>query len=364
MQRNYKDSRFRKSYSFHTKNRYSISHLNTLEENNCIIISFSKGAFSYTKSIIIKCHIFFGTKTPEIYVHPIKQIYSFALHSNCDICKFWLNHFTIIDNKFPKEKLAKVLFSGENPVLLIFSPYLKRVITYSDLVNEDSVNKCIIKKDMPNFGNIFISGRFDHSYINKNDYLLDLFKILTKSEWNNLNDTDTLNARCSIFMNFVNENDLDNVKGMFQDEIYEKINKICSCIKHRNYNLFPDKFKSNERGFFNSNNFNMSRIPNCNEKAVNINSINSNYGKENIVINLSDDDDDNDSEFIGNEIQLISENIQINDLKNKILKSDEKKKEVNKEKKKKKEKAKIVKSSDEMLKKKRKSVNKLSISEY
>ncbi len=220
-------------------NNYTPEDFN-LKENCCVVFSFSKSAYCYTKNIMIKSHIFFSPKKPEIYLHPIRKIFSICLHPKCDICKFWISKY--IDGN-PKliTKVTEVLYNGQSPILLMFSPYLRQLILYSDMVNKELINATIIKKVMPYSGNLFISAQIDVSYNNQRLELLKIFKELTENSWSDMNDKDFAVARCSVFMNFVNENDIYYVEQIFPKETYDIIVKICSYIKYKNYLLFPKK---------------------------------------------------------------------------------------------------------------------------
>lgn len=220
-------------------NNYTPNDFN-LKEKCCVVLSFSKSAYCYTKNIMIKSHIFFSPKKPEIYLHPIRKIFSICLHPNCDICKFWISKY-IDGNPELITKLTEVLYNGKSPILLMFSPYLRQLILYSDMVNKELINSTIIKKVMPNCGNLFISAQIDVSYNNKRLELLKIFKDLTENSWSDMNDRNFAVARCSVFMNFVNENDIFYVEQIFPKETYDIIVKICSYIKYKNYLLFPKK---------------------------------------------------------------------------------------------------------------------------
>ena len=230
-------------------NNYTPEDFN-LKENCCVVFSFSKSAYCYTKNIMIKSHIFFSPKKPEIYLHPIRKIFSICLHPKCDICKFWISKY--IDGN-PKliTKVTEVLYNGQSPILLMFSPYLRQLILYSDMVSKELINATIIKKVMPYSGNLFISAQIDVSYNNQRLELLKIFKELTENSWSDMNDKDFAVARCSVFMNFVNENDIYYVEQIFPKETYDIIVKICSYIKYKNYVLFPKKLNIYTRGFYN-----------------------------------------------------------------------------------------------------------------
>ena len=220
-------------------NNYTPDDFN-LKEKCCVVLSFSKSAYCYTKNIMIKSHIFFSIQKPEIYLHPIRKIFSICLHPNCEVCKFWISKY-IDGNPEIITKLTDVLYNGKSPILLMFSPYLRQLILYSDLVNKELINSTIIKKVMPNFGNLFISAQIDVSYNNKRLELLKIFKDISENSWSDMNDKNLAVARCSVFMNFVNENDIYYVEQIFPKETYDIIVKICSYIKYKNYLLFPKK---------------------------------------------------------------------------------------------------------------------------
>ena len=286
-------------------NNYTPEDFN-LKENCCVVFSFSKSAYCYTKNIMIKSHIFFSPKKPEIYLHPIRKIFSICLHPKCDICKFWISKY--IDGN-PKliTKVTEVLYNGQSPILLMFSPYLRQLILYSEMVNKELINATIIKKVMPYSGNLFISAQIDVSYNNQRLELLKIFKELTENSWSDMNDKDFAVARCSVFMNFVNENDIYYVKQIFPKETYDIIVKICSYIKYKNYVLFPKKLNIYTRGFYN-------------KKLLNDNK-NLTKTKKNTNTNLSED-----SDSLMEEMNLSSESTKMNDSINSNFKFDENKK--------------------------------------
>ena len=305
MSKTHKHYKYKKYHYSHSPiNNFSLEKLDSINENCCIVLSFNKYLFSNIKNIIIKCHIFFGEKNIELYLHPISKIYAISLHSNCDICKYWITEF-IEGYKIKIAKLSEILFSGKNPVLLLFSPYLNHIILFSDIVNNIIINKNVVKKIMPKFGNIFISSRINNTYNYTNSELINIFRNLTENNWINLTDKDCIIARCSFFMNFVNENDIKFVKDIFPIDIYNKIVSICSYIKYTNKNLFSKILNICEKELFNINDVNNVKDKIENDKKSNIND------KENNIINLSDDDGEDDS--LIEEFNLSSESIKIND---------------------------------------------------
>ncbi len=285
-------------------NNYTPEDFN-LKENCCVVFSFSKSAYCYTKNIMIKSHIFFSPKKPEIYLHPIRKIFSICLHPKCDICKFWISKY--IDGN-PKliTKVTEVLYNGQSPILLMFSPYLRQLILYSDMVNKELINATIIKKVMPYSGNLFISAQIDVSYNNQRLELLKIFKELTENSWSDMNDKDFAVARCSVFMNFVNENDIYYVEQIFPKETYDIIVKICSYIKYKNYVLFPKKLNIYTRGFYN--------------KKLLKDKKNLTETKKNTNTNLSED-----SDSLMEEMNLSSESTKMNDSLNSNFKINENK---------------------------------------
>ena len=254
---------------------------------------------------MIKSHIFFSPKKPEIYLHPIRKIFSICLHPKCDICKFWISKY--IDGN-PKliTKVTEVLYNGQSPILLMFSPYLRQLILYSDMVNKELINATIIKKVMPYSGNLFISAQIDVSYNNQRLELLKIFKELTENSWSDMNDKDFAVARCSVFMNFVNENDIYYVEQIFPKETYDIIVKICSYIKYKNYVLFPKKLNIYTRGFYNKKLLNDKK--------------NLTENKKNTNTNLSED-----SDSLMEEMNLSSESTKMNDSLNSNFKINESK---------------------------------------
>lgn len=285
-------------------NNYTPEDFN-LKENCCVVFSFSKSAYCYTKNIMIKSHIFFSPKKPEIYLHPIRKIFSICLHPKCDICKFWISKY--IDGN-PKliTKVTEVLYNGQSPILLMFSPYLRQLILYSDMVSKELINATIIKKVMPYSGNLFISAQIDVSYNNQRLELLKIFKELTENSWSDMNDKDFAVARCSVFMNFVNENDIYYVEQIFPKETYDIIVKICSYIKYKNYVLFPKKLNIYTRGFYNKKLLNDKK--------------NLTETKKNTNTNLSED-----SDSLMEEMNLSSESTKMNDSLNSNFKINENK---------------------------------------
>ena len=285
-------------------NNYTPEDFN-LKENCCVVFSFSKSAYCYTKNIMIKSHIFFSPKKPEIYLHPIRKIFSICLHPKCDICKFWISKY--IDGN-PKliTKVTEVLYNGQSPILLMFSPYLRQLILYSDMVNKELINATIIKKVMPYSGNLFISAQIDVSYNNQRLELLKIFKELTENSWSDMNDKDFAVARCSVFMNFVNENDIYYVEQIFPKETYDIIVKICSYIKYKNYVLFPKKLNIYTRGFYNKKLLNDKK--------------NLTETKKNTNTNLSED-----SDSLMEEMNSSSESTKMNDSLNSNFKINENK---------------------------------------
>ena len=340
MKKTHKYYHYRKNHYSHSQiNNYSLEKLDSIKENCCIVLTFNKYIFSNIKSIIIKCHIFFGEQNPELYLNPITKIYAISLHSNCEICKYWITEF-IEGYKIKIEKLSDILFSGKNPVLLLFSPYLNRIILFSDIVNNNIINKNIVKKIMPKYGNIFISSWINNSYKYNNKELIYKFRNLTEHNWNNLTDKNCIIARCSFFMNFVNENDIEFVKDIFPSYIYSKIANICSYIKYTNNNLVSKILNICEKELFNINDVN-------NVKIIKDDIQNYSNDKENNIINLSDDEGDDDDSLI-EEFNLSSESIKINDYEKSILEIDNGKSSQ------KKANIEINKNSNYMLKKKRK----------
>ena len=285
-------------------NNYTPEDFN-LKENCCVVFSFSKSAYCYTKNIMIKSHIFFSPKKPEIYLHPIRKIFSICLHPKCDICKFWISKY--IDGN-PKliTKVTEVLYNGQSPILLMFSPYLRQLILYSDMVSKELINATIIKKVMPYSGNLFISAQIDVSYNNQRLELLKIFKELTENSWSDMNDKDFAVARCSVFMNFVNENDIYYVEQIFPKETYDIIVKICSYIKYKNYVLFPKKLNIYTRGFYNKKLLNDKK--------------NLTETKKNTNTNLSED-----SDSLMEEMNSSSESTKMNDSLNSNFKINENK---------------------------------------
>jgi len=328
----------KKHYSLRTINSYSIEQLTSIKENSCIVLSFSKRAFSYIKTIIIKCHIFFGIKNPEIYLHPISNIYAISLHSNCEICKYWITKF-IEGNEITIEKISEILFTGKNPVLLELPSYLEQIISFSDIINSNIINKNIEKKYMPNFGNIYIDSRIIYFTKFSNNELIDIFKTMTKNSWNNLTDNNCVIARCCFYMNFSKEKDIVIVKDIFPSDIFDKIIKICSYIKYTNNNIFSKILNIYEQELFNIKDIiNDEKYNSEDNKEKNIND------KEKNIINLSDDDDS-----LIEEINVSSESIKKNELENfSIFNLDEGKLSQ------KKEKVDNSKMNVDMLKKKRK----------
>lgn len=285
-------------------NNYTPEDFN-LKENCCVVFSFSKSAYCYTKNIMIKSHIFFSPKKPEIYLHPIRKIFSICLHPKCDICKFWISKY-IEGNPKLITKVTEVLYNGQSPILLMFSPYLRQLILYSDMVNKELINATIIKKVMPYSGNLFISAQIDVSYNNQRLELLKIFKELTENSWSDMNDKDFAVARCSVFMNFVNENDIYYVEQIFPKETYDIIVKICSYIKYKNYVLFPKKLNIYTRGFNNKKLLNDKK--------------NVTETKKNTNTNLSED-----SDSLMEEMNLSSESTKMNDSLNSNFKINENK---------------------------------------
>lgn len=216
---------------------FSIKDISSLPEESSIVLSFSKSSNNFIEMLIIKSHIFFDKRRPEIYMNPIRNIYGISLHSNCLICKCWLMK-CIEGNREIMEKLSEILYSGKNPLLMIFSPYLRRLIFCSDIVDRKAMNKTIIKKVMSNCGNLFVSARVALSQ--RNFELINYFKEITNYSWYNMNDSNFAFSRCSIFLNFVNSKDIFLIKGIFPKKIYLQIFQICSEIiqkySNRKYN--------------------------------------------------------------------------------------------------------------------------------
>jgi len=210
---------------------FSIKDICSLPEESSIVLSFSKSSNNFIEMIIIKSHIFFDRRRPEIYMNPIRKIYGISLHSNCLICKCWLMK-CIEGNREIMEKLSEILYSGKNPLLMIFSPYLRRLMFCTDFVDRKAMNKTIIKKVMSNCGNLFVSARV--ALLQKNIELINYFKEITNYSWYNMNDSNFAFSRCSIFLNFVNSKDLFLVKNIFPKKIYFQIFQICSEIMNKN----------------------------------------------------------------------------------------------------------------------------------
>ena len=283
-----KDKRYRNTSNLPGNiNNIPINRLNDISEKSCIILSFSKSAYNFIETIIIKAHILFGKRKPEIYMNPNRKVYGISLHYNCYICRFWLTH-CIEGSKQSIYKLSNILNEKKNPILLFFSPYLYQMVICSEISDKDAINKSIIKRIMPIpiNENIFISARID---INRNkDKVINVFKKITKYSWFNMFiNKSAFAARCSIFMNFVNENDIFNITDIFPREIYQHIFKICNIIWNKNYILFP------------KNNSDSS-----NEETVNNN-------KENNIIELSEDEKESDL-ILENPIALNKKNDEIN----------------------------------------------------
>ena len=227
---------------------FSIKDICSLPEESSIVLSFSKSSNNFIEMIIIKSHIFFDRRRPEIYMNPIRKIYGISLHSNCLICKCWLMK-CIEGNREIMDKLSEILYSGKNPLLMIFSPYLKRLVFYSDFVDRKAMNKTIIKKVMSNCGNLFVSARVALSQ--KNIELITYFKEIANHSWYNMNDTNFALSRCSIFLNFVNFKDIFLVKNIFPKKICFHIIQACSNIMKKN----SDR--------------NLNRVNNCNNMKEN-----------------------------------------------------------------------------------------------
>lgn len=223
-------------------NNVPINRLKYLTEKSCIILSFSRSAYNYIEIIIIKAHILFGKRKPEIYMNPIKNAYGIGLHSNCNICEFWLSN-CIEGNKEIIQKLSNILYYNNNPIVLYFSPYLQKMIFFSEISDKDTVNETIIKKILPVNNNLYISARVD---VNENrNYVINIFKKITKFSWFNMLINKFSFARCSIFMNFVNEYDIFEITKIFPEEIYENIFHNCKVIRNKNYILFPNNNMNN-----------------------------------------------------------------------------------------------------------------------
>ena len=282
-----KEHKFR-SYSQMPKNIYNISinQLNTLKENSCIILSFSNAAYNYIESNIIKAHIFFGKSRPEIYLNPKRNVFGFALHSNCYSCKIWLTH-CIYGNKQIITKFISILSFRRNPIVLTFSPYVNKMIICSEISNKDIVDKTIVKKIIPEYGNLYISERIKKS--NDIKQLIDIFKERTKNVWYNTGKYNFPAARCSIFMNFVGENDIFHISNIFPKDVYREILNICEQIKNKNYLLFPKKEENNNNN--EKNNENEDRINNNNEK---------NNENEDIINNNNEKNIENDNRINNN----------------------------------------------------------------
>jgi len=268
-------------------NNYQSESLDLLRESSCINLCFSQGSYSYLPNIIIKAHIFFGTKKPELYFNPIGENYSMCLHSFCEICKFWLRQY-IDGNRKMINKLSEILYNGEHPVLLKFIPYLKQVILYSDIVNKNIIDSSITKKMMPFSGNKYISAYISKSQSKKN--IICLFKPLLKYYWTNMDDIPSLNARCSIFMNFVNENDIFSIAELFPKELYDKIAKICSYIKYKNHLHLQARINIYRQGLDKVDKNELSMNGNNEDEKIDFNN-----GKEDTGISLSEDNHEEDT---------------------------------------------------------------------
>ena len=267
--------------------KVSYESLNSLKDKACINICFSHASFSFLESIIIKAHIFFGIKKPELYFDPISKDYSFGLHSFCDICKYWLCTY-IMGNKNIITKISEILYNGKHPVLLKYFPYIRQIILYSDLVNKDSINLAIIKKITPLHGNKYIS-----AYIRErisSQYIINFFKSITRYSWYYMNDYKCTLSRCSLFMNFANENDIFIIKEIFPNEVFCKISNICSIIKNKNDLNYQKRLNIYKYG---KNIYKYPLINNENERSNNLNN-----DKEDSIINLSEDEENNESEII------------------------------------------------------------------
>ena len=270
--------------------------LNSLNDKACINMCFTQASYSFLENIIIKAHIFFGIKKPELYFDPISKDYSFGLHSFCEICKYWLCTY-IMGSKNIIKKISEILYNGKNPVLLKYIPYLRQIILYSELVNKDSIKMTIIKKITPLHGNKYI-----RAYINEcksRKYIINFFKAITRYSWYSVNDYKCILSRCSLFMNYVNENDIFIIKEIFPKEIFCKISNLCSIIKNKNdlnsqmrLNIY--KYGKNIYKYPLINNENEKEKPN-----------NVNYNKEDSVINLSEDEENS---FVINIDNSINEN--------------------------------------------------------
>ena len=261
--------------------KVSYESLNFLKNKACINICFTHASYRFLESIIIKAHIFFGIKKPELYFDPISKDYSFGLHSSCDICKYWLNTY-IEGNKNIISKISEILYNGKHPVLLKYIPYIRQIILYSDLVNKDTIKSAIIKRITPLHGNKYIS-----AYIKEcksRQYIINFFKAISRYSWYYLNDYKCTLSRCSLFMNYVNENDIFIIKEIFPKEVFSKISNICSLIKNKNglnYQMRLNIYK------YGKNIYKYPLINNENEKPNNLNN-----KKEESIINLSEDEED------------------------------------------------------------------------
>ena len=261
----------------------TIESLNSLQPKCCIVLCFGISLNSYFLNVIIKSHIFFGIKKPEIFYNSVKKIYSISLHSFCDICKFWISQY-IEGNKIIISKISEILYNGKNPILVQFMPLLQKIILYSDIVNENILNSSIIKKVMPSSGNLYINAYF--SINKKMKDIIKFLKIMTQYSWYYMNDKKYSMARCSMFMNFVNENDIFSIKEIFPIEVYKKVYNICLYIKYKNYFHFAEKINIYSNGLFN---LNLNEFPYNNIKSG---KMDINNEKEEIVITLSDDEEE------------------------------------------------------------------------
>lgn len=299
----------------------TIESLHSLKPKCCIVLCFGISLYSYFQNVIIKSHIFFGIKKPEIFYDSVKKIYSISLHSFCDICKFWFSQY-IEGNKIIISKISEILYNGKNPILVQFIPLLQKIILYSNIVNENILNSSIIKKVMPSSGNLYINANF--SFNEKINDIINYLKKMTKYSWYYMNDKKYSMARCSMFMNFVNVNDIFSIKEIFPNEVYEKVVKICCYIWYKNYFHFAERINIYSNGMFN---LNLNKFPYNNIKSG---KMDINNKKEEIVITLSDDEEEvqNNDGFEEDKIEekekinnFIYGNYHINDL-NKSLTPD------------------------------------------
>jgi len=145
---------------------------------------------------------------------------------------------------------------------------------------------------------------------------MNIFNALTRNSWHCMKENKYAFARCSIFMNYVKENDIFYIRDIFPNEIFYKIANISKSIKYKNNINYQTILNIDQNG---DNIY--RKYPLIKEKKEIKNQINliSNERDDNII-SLSEDEEN----ISLNSDELIKQNDQIFHLKKSCIKRKKK----------------------------------------